>query len=110
MEHGRNRPVGRGQWVVVPADELYNTRFTQNIASLGSTEHITVVECISASGQSIAPLVITKGVVIQERWFTELESGDIAIGVSESGYSNDTLSFLWLQHFDHLSKPENDEK
>ena len=109
-ETGLRIGVGCGQWVVVPADKLYNTRFIQNIASLGSTEHIIVVECISASGQSIAPLVIIKGVVIQERWFAELELGDIAIGISEFGYSNDTLSFLWLQHFDRLSKPENDEK
>jgi hypothetical protein len=88
--------IGCGQWVVVPADELYNIRFTQNITSLGSTKHITVVEYISASRQSITLLVITKGVVIQERWFAELESGDITISISESGYSNDTLSFLWL--------------
>jgi hypothetical protein len=72
--------------------------------------HSLQSKSISASRRSIALLVITKGVVIQERWFAELELGDITIGIFESGYSNNTLSFLWLQHFDRLSKPENNEK
>jgi hypothetical protein len=98
--------VGRGQWVVIPVVEGADNRhqFTHLIGSVGDTEHITVIEAISAGGITIDPLIIIKGVVIQLRWFADLESGDIAIGVSDSGYSNDELSFLWLQHWDRLSR------
>jgi hypothetical protein len=102
-ETGLRVGVGRGQWVVVPAGQEQG-RFKNLIGSHGDTEHISVVECISASGTVIAPLIIIKGAVIQARWFADLRDGDIAIGVSESGYSNDILSFQWLQHWDRLSK------
>lgn len=49
-------------------------------------------------------MIIVKGVVIQTRWFADIRSRDIAISVSESGYSNDILSFQWLQHWNRLSK------
>jgi hypothetical protein len=79
-------------------------RFKNIIGSLGDTEHISIVEAISAGCAVIAPLIIIKGVVVQARWFHDLKEGDIAIGVSDSGYSNDLLSFQWLQHFNRLSK------
>jgi len=63
------------------------------IGSHGDTEHISVVESISADGMVIAPLIIVKGLIIQARWFADIQNSDIAIGVSDSGYSNDLLSF-----------------
>ena len=69
-------------------------QFTHLIASIGSTEHITVIEIISIGAITIDPFIIIKGVIIQLRWFTDIESSDIAIGVSKSGYLNDELSFL----------------
>ena len=102
-ETGLRVGVGRGQWVVVPAGQEQG-RFTNLIGSHGDTEHITVVESISAGGVVIAPLIIIKGLVIQARWFADMQDGDIAVGTSESGYSNDLLSFQWLQHWNRLSK------
>jgi hypothetical protein len=64
-ETGLRVGVGRGQWVVVPAGQEQG-RFTNLIGSHGDTEHITVVECISANGVVIAPLIIIKGVVIKQ--------------------------------------------
>ena len=52
----------------------------------------------------IAPMIIIKGAVVQARWFADLQNGDIAIGVSDLGYSNDILSFQWLQYWNWLSK------
>ena len=37
--------------------------------------------------------------LIQKRWFQEIKDGNTAIATSDSGYSNDILSFLWIQHF-----------
>jgi hypothetical protein len=102
-ETGLRIGVGWGQWVIVPAGQEQG-RFQNLISSTGDTEHVSVVEYISASGEIIAPLIIIKGVVIQARWFADIQDGDIAIGVSELGYSNDILSFQWLQHWNRLSK------
>jgi hypothetical protein len=103
-ETGLRVGVGRGQWVIVPTNQV-DSRFKNLIGSLGDTEHISVVEAISAGCATIAPLIIIKGVIIQTRWFHDLKDGDIAIGVSDSGYSNDILSFQWLQHFNQRLTP-----
>jgi len=102
-ETGVRVGVGRGQWVIILAGEEQG-RFSNLIGSCGDTEHVSIIESISAAGTVIAPLIIVKGVVIQARWFADIKDGDIAIGVSESGYSNDVLSFQWLQHWNRLSK------
>jgi hypothetical protein len=52
-----------------------------------------VVEYISAGGKIITSLIIIKRVVIQARWFANIQDSNIAIGISELGYSNDILSF-----------------
>jgi hypothetical protein len=102
-ETGLRIGVGRGQWVILPTGQEQG-RFSTLIGSLGDTEHVSIVETISADGVVIAPLIIIKGVIIQERWFTNIQDDDIAIAVSDSGYTNDTLCFTWLQHFNRLSK------
>jgi hypothetical protein len=63
-----------------------------------------VAESISADGVVITPLIIIKGIVIQARWLADMQDGDIAVSISKSGYSNDLLSFQWLQHWNRLSK------
>jgi hypothetical protein len=44
-----------------------DSRFKNTIRSLGDTEHISIVEAISAGCAVIAPLIIIKGVIIQTR-------------------------------------------
>jgi hypothetical protein len=91
-EIGLRVGIGRGQWVIVSTNQV-DSRFKNTIRSLGDTEHISIVEAIFAGYALIAPLIIIKGVIIQTRWFRDLKEGDIAISVSDSGYSNDILSF-----------------
>jgi hypothetical protein len=102
-ETGLRVGVGRGQWVIVPTSQV-DGQFKNIIGSLGDTEHVSIVEAVSAGCAVIAPLIIIKGVVIQTRRFHNLKEGDITIGVSDSGHSIDVLSFQWLQHFNRLSK------
>ena len=83
---------------------MKKNQFTHLIGSVEDTEHITVIETISAGGVIIEPFLIIKDLIIQLRWFADIQSEDIAIGVSDSGYSNDELSFLWLQHWNRLSQ------
>ncbi len=49
---------------------------------------------------------IIKGVIILQRWFTELppELNNLLIGTLDSGYLNDTLFFQWLQHWEHFTR------
>jgi hypothetical protein len=104
-EMGIRVGVGRGKWVVIPASADTSSPFLNTIASLGETEHVTMVEAISGSGEVLNPMAILKGVVIQRRWFDDLTDG-ILVGVSDTGYSNDQLSFQWIQHFNRFAKPK----
>ena len=79
------------------------------IDSLEDTEHITVIETISAEAVTIDLFIVVKKAVIQIRWFADFKFRDIAIDVSESDYSNDELFFLWLQHWNWLSKHHQKE-
>ena len=45
-------------------------------------------------------MLILPGLLHQERWFTNTAFYDnCLLATSESGYTNDKLSFKWLQHF-----------
>jgi hypothetical protein len=102
-EMGIRVGVGRGKWVVVPAAIPHSKHFN-TIATLGETEHCTLVEAISAAGRVIEPLIVIQGKIIQHRWFENLPHNYL-VGVSESAYVNDLLCFQWIQHFNRLTKP-----
>ena len=64
-------------------------------------ELITMIESIRAGGKTIPLMVVLKGKQLQECWFdcTSIDD-DTVVAVSDSGFSNDELSFEWLKHFD----------
>src|SRR6266480_3516204 len=105
-EMGLRIGVGRGQWVIVPADDQYLSRFSHIIGVHGDRDQCTIIESVSAAGTCIPPMAIMKGVVILKRWFAELppELDNLLVGMSDSGYSNDTLFFQWLQHWEHFTR------
>ena len=82
----------------MPADDMYLSRFSYIISVHGDQDQCTIIESVSAAGNSIPPLVIIKGVIILKRWFTELppELNNLLVSTSDSGYLNDTLFFQWL--------------
>jgi len=84
---------------------MYLSRFSYIIGVYGNQEQYTIIESVSAASNSIPPLVIMKGVIILKRWFAELppELDNLLVGTSDSGYSNDTLFFQWLQHWEHFT-------
>lgn len=102
-EMGIRVGVGRGKWVVVPAATPIS-KHLNTVASLGETEHCTLVEAISTAGKVIEPLIILQGKVIQHRWFDNLPANYL-VGVSETAYANDQLCFQWIQHFNLRTKP-----
>ncbi len=64
-ESGFRVGVGRDQWMVIPVIKGVSHQFTHLIGSVGSTEHITVIETISAGAETIEPFIIIKSAVIQ---------------------------------------------
>ncbi|EOA82664.1 uncharacterized protein SETTUDRAFT_83600, partial [Exserohilum turcica Et28A] len=66
-------------------------------------ELVSLVECISASGHSIAPMIIVKGKSILDYWATDLPD-DYFINTTSSGYSTDLTAFHWIQHFEKQTK------
>lgn len=69
------------------------------IKNPGSRSWITIIECISAAGRALSPLVIFKGVTVQQQWFPEvldfLSSWDFTS--TEKGWTNDHIALVWLK-------------
>ncbi|EMT63314.1 Pogo transposable element with KRAB domain [Fusarium odoratissimum] len=76
----------------------------------GSRSWITILECISATGKVLRPLVIFKGKTVQQQHFPEkldfLEDWEFTC--SEKGWTNNHIALIWLKTvFIPSTKPEN---
>ncbi len=70
------------------------------LVSSSSRELVTVMECIAADRNVIPPMIILPGKLHMDSWFTNTKITDSYVfGVSDTGYSNNELSYDWLQHF-----------
>ncbi len=67
--------------------------------TLGRQEWVTTVECVSAAGKSLPPLVIFKATgSFNTRWLPEqLEVQGWSGTTSNTGWTNDTLAYDWLE-------------
>jgi hypothetical protein len=61
------------------------------------------VEAVSVGGAVIEEMLILLGKNHLERWYEDL-GDDVLIGVSDTGYTNDELSYQYIQHFHRQSK------
>ncbi|KAJ6086156.1 hypothetical protein N7486_010669 [Penicillium sp. IBT 16267x] len=96
-ETGFNIGVGRDQWII--------TREPKRQISGGfstNREYATVIEAVSATGSTIAPVVILSAKLLLLRWFEIV--GDERIAVTETGYLNNVLALQWIQLFNKLTK------
>jgi hypothetical protein len=64
-----------------------------------------LIESIDSEGGTTNLMIIIPGWVIKEKHFLKGLNDDIRIAVSESGYTNNLLSFEWLKHFDVQTQP-----
>lgn len=62
----------------------------------GNREWVTVIEAINASGWATPPMIIFAGKVHQSTWYRDIPK-DWTIGLSDNGWTNDKLTFQWLQ-------------
>jgi hypothetical protein len=83
-----------GEEVVVPIGirEIY-TGIPENCISL------IIIESISIDGKSIPPVVIVPRIVIIVSWFYENMTGYKLFIVSPTGYTNEGICIVWLDHF-----------
>jgi len=58
---------------------------------------------VNANGDVLDPMIIIKSSTILEKWIDDLPD-QYLIGISDSGYSNDELSFEWIKHFNLQSR------
>ncbi len=65
----------------------------------GSRIWTTFIECISATGSSLSPLVIFKGKTVQQQWFpTDLASfEDWKSTATPNGWTDDNTALEWLE-------------
>jgi DDE superfamily endonuclease/Tc5 transposase DNA-binding domain len=97
-ETGFQIGVGKSQWIVTASRVK-----KQYLPSDNNRDYVTAVEAISAGGAVIEPMLILTGKVHLARFYEDLR-GDIMIGLSESGYTNDELSYDYIQHFERQSR------
>lgn len=64
----------------------------------GSREWTSILECISADGKSLNPLIIFKGKKVQEQWFEKelAHLGGWRFTASENGWTDDKIAVNWL--------------
>lgn len=84
------------------------TQFPEGNGSLSSSfsrKLITVLECISADGALLPPLIIPPGKSHIEDWYSQSNLPlDWATYPSPSGYTSDEIAYTWIQHFHEHSK------
>ncbi len=68
-------------------------------------DYVTVIECVSVSKRLLPLIVILPGKNLLEVWVTKTDMpGEFTLATSDSGYTNDELSFGWLRHFERHSR------
>ena len=77
--------------VLVATDDLRNYRGAGVQRTL-----ITAIECISADGRSLAPLIIWPAATQRSTWTTH-PTPDWHFACSETGYTNSAISLEWIQ-------------
>jgi hypothetical protein len=74
----------------------------------GRQEWITAIECISAAGLAIPPLIIFKAKHTNTGWIPEHTSADWRFSTSNSGCTSDRHGYEWLTTlFKPLTRPED---
>ena len=79
----------------------------------GSRIWTSFLECISATGKSLPPLVIFKGKSVQQQWFPSLEDEllefkDWEFTATDNGWTNSEIAVEWLRKiFIPRTRPED---
>ncbi|RPA73509.1 DDE-domain-containing protein, partial [Ascobolus immersus RN42] len=92
--------IGKDQFVIT-----LDASRRPTLGSASCRELVTVIECVSAAGAAIDPMVVMPGSDHLEDWYAETGLGDdYAVAVSDTGYINDAVSLEWVHHFDEETR------
>jgi hypothetical protein len=69
-------------------------------AQPGRQEWVTVIECISATGEKIPPLVIFKGKNLLTTWLPQPLPWGWLFSCNESGWTSNYHGMKWIEHFE----------
>jgi hypothetical protein len=94
-------------WILLinQSSDYHQSNRKLTVAEPGSKRTlITAIECISAAGNSLNPLVIWPSATHRSHWTTHPTPG-WHFACTESGYTNNAINMHWIQHvFDPLTK------
>lgn len=94
-EMGVGQGVGDDHWIICEVA----TRLALK-KDIEKGEWITVLECISADGHALPPLVILKGKDVQHQWFPRRNLGlwdDWLFRASPKGWTSNEIALDWLE-------------
>jgi len=81
-------------------------RRNPHVIQEGSHEWITLIECISAGGETFPPCLIYKGEAHYMGWHDYEECREAMFDISPTGWSNNRLGLHWLkEHFHPITLP-----
>lgn len=85
------------------------TDIPTNLVHSGNRELSSIIECISADGHALPPLIIFKGKKQMKAWHEALPKGPDGksigvIGCSESGWTNNAIGYEWVVEFEAQSR------
>lgn len=87
---------GHGKDGLVLGSSAFNTNRTY-IKSNQARYWTTIMECVSAIGKAVKPVVIFKGKSVQLQWFSKEFSEDWYVKASENGWSSNSIALEWLE-------------
>ena len=68
--------------------------------------HLTSIECTSAVGISLPPMLVLKGQVILRNDIQRTMPGNWLLATSPSGYANEKIMLRWLEWFEELTRKQ----
>ena len=90
--------IGRADWVISVdvLRKIYSKR-------PDNWESLTAMECINGDGGDIPPLLFLTAIQQLAPWYNNDLDSEIATTVSETGFTNDWISLMWVKHFEKFS-------
>ncbi|KAI1005644.1 hypothetical protein K3495_g2574 [Podosphaera aphanis] len=80
------------------------------LADPENREYVTCMQSVSADGRTIDPMIIFQAARYLEKQLDNDLNDDALFAQSESGYTNDYLSYRWLMHWERFTRPQNPEE
>jgi hypothetical protein len=89
--------IGTANGTQVIVDSSVSTAYE---AQPGRQEWVTAIECISATGEKIPPLIIFKGSNLLTTWLPQPLPSRWMFSCNESGWTSNYYGIGWIEHFE----------